>query len=568
MLSTYINKEEVVKRLIKLRCKLADQKAQEIQLRNFVSLSSASEGPRSLERFIYSLFPPRSRWCHLGKARQNLDSVQRNKKKLFYTYIKAKRNTCKDEWYLNLCRESDKIIEMALHPVHGIPAPHVHVLEKKREKKTIFCRPVCTFDFELRIVLSLYNKILTDLFDDLFYPCSYAFRKSKPGDLTFQHLKAVRDIQKYRKNHLGRMLFVAECDMQKFYDTIDHGVIKARFNMLFNQVRKRTALTINERRCIKSWFYSYVDCFNFDENVNIYNKKEEHPIWKSIKNRHGYKCQIAWVKELLQFKKSDKRRLMRGVPQGGPISGFIANVVIHYVDRVVEKEIQGKDIQYFRFCDDMILIGCKKSEVEQVLGVYNSAIKRAKLFPHPSKSMNYTHAKDFWEGKTRGPYKWGDHGKDVYPWITFVGFDINWEGNIRIRMKSFEKHIKKQHDTVWSLLNQYNNHSPKFNRKTVLSSIKSRLVAMSVGRVTMWNYKENANMHSWMAAFSILDKNPWSEKQLKLLDRHRNKEIHRAKKFLERLSCPNETMKGDHKRKGQFFLGYPFSYYGQGFKKW
>lgn len=90
---------------------------------------------------------------------------------------------------------------------------------------------------------------------------------------------------------------------------------------------------------------------------------------------------------------------------------------------------------------------------------------------------------------------------------------------------------------------------------------------MSVGRVGLWNYRENLNIYSWATAFSILNKNPWSVHQMKLLDEHRNVELHRASTFLWKLSCPNRSMNSDHARRGQFFLGKPFSYYSQPPKK-
>lgn len=571
MLSSYINRNEVVRRLIKIRCKLADKMADRKQLYDFVRFETKSKEDRrsNKDKFIYSLFPPRSQWCHIGMQRKNIDSVKRNEIKLLNTYKMAIKQNKNADWYIRLCQEADKIVRMALSPVSFIPVPIVHVLEKKREDDRIVCRPVCTFDLEVKIVLSLYNKVLTNLFDPLFLPCSYAFRVPKDDSLPFMHLKAVQDIQNFRKEHIGQPLYVAECDMQKFYDTIDHRVIKARFNMLFSKAKNIANLNGLECRCIRSWFYAYVDCFSFAKHVDVYNSMPNHPIWKHIANRGGKQCSIDWVRELREHVHVCRReRNLFGVPQGGPLSGLIANIVMHFVDLAVERANEDKDIRYIRFCDDMLLVGAKKTEVENTLNVYNNSIKKARLYPHKSKSMNYAKAKDFWDGKTRGPYEWGEHGKHVYPWITFVGFDINWRGNLRIRKKSMDKHVVKQHDTVWHLLNHYSTHSPRYQQYSIISSLKSRMVAMSVGRVGLWNYKDNPNTHSWMAAFSILDKNPWSEKQMRLLDRHRNVELNRAQKYIWNLTCPNRKMSGDHKLRGRFYLGKPFSYYGQAFKEW
>lgn len=571
MLSSYINRDAVIRKLIKIRCKLADKRSEQMQVHDFVRFDKKLHLKTNKEStLIYSLFPSRSQWCHIGKRRHEMDSSKRNESKLLFTYYKAKEKDSREDWYINLCREADKIVAMAMNPVNGIPAPHVHVIEKKREKNTIICRPVCTFDLEVKIVISLYNKFLTNLFDNLFLSCSYAFRVPKHGDPLFQHTKAVKDIQRYRKQHIGAPLYVAECDMQKFYDTIDHRVIKARFNMLFSKAKKQNDLSTQECQCIKSWFYSYVDCFGFNEHVNAFNSRPSDKIWASIRNRKGCECKIKWVEALTRGnnRAARNKRRMLGVPQGGPLSGLIANIVMHFVDLAVFNTMKGKDMLFLRFCDDMILIGINKEEVEATLNTYNQSIKSARLYPHPHEDTEGKSAKLFWEGKSRGPYIWGEHGKNVFPWITFVGFDINWQGELRVRRASIEKHIIKQHSTVWDLLNQYHNHYPKYQQYSILSSLESRMIAMSVGHIGLWNYKESTNTHSWMAAFSILDKNPWSEKQMKLLDRHRNLELRRAKSYIWELTCPTRKMSGDHANKSQFYHGKPFSYYGQAFKEW
>lgn len=50
-------------------------------------------------------------------------------------------------------------------------------------------------------------------------------------------------------------------------------------------------------------------------------------------------------------------------------------------------EINGKDILYCRFCDDMILVGVDKEEVTYSFQRYGKAIKKAKLIAHPSEPM-------------------------------------------------------------------------------------------------------------------------------------------------------------------------------------
>lgn len=562
-------------KLIKYRCKLAERQAERDQKNEFISRQSLNNRGGKINDELYECFPPRKRWCGIGRERQRLDTLARNEKRLRCTYLKAKRKRSKEQWYVKLCQKADKIVELVYGKRRGIAPPKVTVIEKKRVRKNdvecIVCRPVCSFPLDLKIIFSLLNKYLTELFDSYFHDCSYAFRKPTRQKHTLQHLNAVEAIRDYRKKHSDMELYVAECDMQKFYDTISHRIVKERFGALLDKAKREKRIGRFEAAIARKWFFYYVDCFDFISDVFVHNQKQaDHPFWKNIKNKNGCRCRIEWVEQALLNRKQAKKIKHRvGVPQGGALSGLIANIVMHSVDNKVLESIGEKDMIYCRFCDDMILIGEDKNEVVATFDTYNTAIAASKLIAHPNQPIVLTHMREFWKGKTRGPYKWAEEGSGVYPWITFVGFDINWCGNLRIRKSSFLKQMEKQTRIANDLLLPYKKGKmPRYCAATTLTSLKNRLIAASVGRVTLWNYNNNPNIHSWMSAFSLLDKNAWSEKQMRELDRHRQQVLARAKKTLSGIQCTN-VKKGVNNRGSdseQFsFSGCPFSYYGQCF---
>lgn len=573
--SFFIDRDQVVMKLIKYRCKLAEQQAERDQKNEFVSRQSLHNRVGRINDGLYDLFPPRKRWCGIGRERQRLDTLARNEKRLRCTYLKAKRRGCKEEWYLKLCEKADEIVQRVYRKRQGIAPPKVTVIEKKRQRKNdvdyIVCRPVCSFPLDLKIIFSLLNKYLTDLFDPYFHDCSYAFRKPSRQNHTLQHLNAVEAIREYRIKHSNKELYVAECDMQKFYDTISHRIVKERFRALLDKAKREKRIGRFAAAMARKWFFYYVDCFDFISNVLVHNQKQaDHPFWKNIKNQNGCRCRIELVeKALLDRKQAKKKKHRVGVPQGGALSGLIANIVMHSVDTKVLESIGEKDMIYCRFCDDMILIGEDKNEVVATFESYNSAIAASKLIAHPNQPIVLEHMREFWKGKTRGPYKWAQGGSDAYPWITFVGFDINWCGNLRIRNSSFLKQMEKQTRIANDLLLPYEKGKmPRYCAATILTSLKKRLIAASVGRIELWNYSNNANIHSWMSAFSLLDKNPWSEKQMRELDRHRQKVLARAKKTLSGIHCSNRKKEVNYRGNNseQFsFSGCPFSYYGQCF---
>ena len=576
MSSFNITRDQVVRKIIKIRCKFASRLSDVSQNLEFVSFADSKQSKMPIQRFsqgeecafVYSLFPARRKWCHLGIRRLDVDSTKRNEYKLYYTYLKAKKEQSKDLWYQNLCDFADSILNLLYNPGDSLSKPKVCAIEKERDDNMITCRPVCKFSLKNKIALSLINKVLTDLFDDFFYSCSYAFRTPNSERQQFQHLNAVNAIKSYREQHKGLDLYVAECDMQKFYDTIDHDVIKKRFCILLRRAKVLDKISHQEYRILKQWFYNYVDCFDFYADVYKYNKASlDHEIWKSIKDKANQKCCIKWVKQFFVRGKYIDKKQRKGVPQGGALSGLVANVVMHFVDRDVMHLINNDDVLYCRFCDDMIIIGPDKTKVNQVFHGYENSVVRSKLFPHDLNKIEISKMSEFWLGKSRGPYKWGEKGNDVYPWITFVGFDCNWMGNLRIRKRSLKKEVDKQYTVVNDFLDNYRKSScrPKYCMLTMKSSLTSRLIGMSVGRISLRNYKNNPNIHSWMSAFSILDRNLWSERQLKLLDAHRSLMIYRAVKFLKKIECPQISKKGRKEKGYTGYVGKPFSYYGQCF---
>lgn len=237
---SFINRDKVVMKLIKQRCKLANQQSIIEQKREFIKKTSL-KFRKDVRNEIYNLFPPRKKWHQIEpKKRYNLDSVARNELRLKRTYQWAKRKGCDEDWYINLCQKADEIVRYAIIRDIGIEPPYVTAIEKKSidEERKIICRPICCFSMYDKIILSLLNNYLTSLFDDYFLKCSYAFRKPSKEREQFQHLDAILAVQNYRKCHLGQSLFVAECDMQKFYDTISHEVIKKCFIRLLQRAKK------------------------------------------------------------------------------------------------------------------------------------------------------------------------------------------------------------------------------------------------------------------------------------------------------------------------------------------
>ena len=567
MSSYFCNREAVIEKLIKLRCHYADKLAKNVQDSRYLQGLNKPKYDHpdvvSDKVLLYSLFPPRSKWCSLGirgNYRGKDSAEKRNQRALRYTYWKARKNQSTEQWYVDLTHYADVIMYAIEHP-SSLARPRV--VPTPKEGKPHEFRPICSFCLKERVVLSMLNKRLVGLLDKQFLDCSYAFRaRNHNENCSFMHLPAVLKLQEFRKNHLDQVLYVAECDMKKFYDTINHKVIADRFDVLLEGVQD---IDENEKELYRKWMQYYLDCYNFYDDVYTPSQQADSSLWSGLIREKDEEDRIPWVSECEQLQITQKQEI--GVPQGGALSTLIANIVLHTVDAAVMKAIgEDPNMLYMRFCDDMFLVGNDKAKTQQVFEVYQDAVRQSQLYPHPNEEMKGGHDKDFWNGKTRGPYAWGDVKKGYYPWVTFVGFECNWRGELRIRKSSFKKEYDKQEKVVREIIVPLRTGKVmiRSNKKALLGFIEKRLIAMSVGRVSMRNYKETENDHSWMSAYSILDSNKWSRAQMRSLDHHRKKMM-----VVAETRIPDKPLgvygKSEHSKKECVFHGKPFSYYGQCF---
>src|SRR5581483_6777024 len=72
-------------------------------------------------------------------------------------------------------------------------------------------------------------------------------------------------------------------------------------------------------------------------------------------------------------------------------------------------------------------------------GAYLAALKELKLPYHEPKCVVF-YNKEFWEFKSKQPYRWtGKKWFGCVPWVQFVGYQVRYDGLVRIKKKSFQK---------------------------------------------------------------------------------------------------------------------------------
>ncbi|WP_298516353.1 reverse transcriptase domain-containing protein [uncultured Kordia sp.] len=584
--STYFTERAIVTHICKIRVKIAKTRNKKhlihlltdskkynyhIKERDPFNENDFTKYQFELNKQLSKILPPRKKWIKLGyKSRMNRNGTEKltSNDKNFYSLLKTIKLYRKKEptasWLIELDSFIKEIQQAIKNDNFQIKPPLIFPkLKEDTISKTDInkCRPISMFSLKERIILSITNKYLTHLFDGYFQDSSYAFRakRNEQGNIISHH-DCIKDVIKLKEENTNEPLYVVECDMEKFYDSVNHKIVRGLFNKLI-QKSKKDSPKINFK-VIKNIFNEYLNCYAFNKNVPLSNDIE---YWTSYNIPNG---EFGWVKkrlkELNYYSNIDQERI--GVPQGGALSGLIANIVLNEADKKVLKT----EVFYIRFCDDMLILHKDKNKCDDAKNIYIKSLEELKLVPHKfennlvkrlKKSSRNT-TEPFWYSKSKGSYKWDSIKNGGFPWIGFVGYELHHKGNIRVRKKSLEKELKKQQKIVNEIENAIKLGQRKVKSYVVESAI-NRLIGMSVGRIGLNNFEEASSDMCWKNGFKELKLNDDSKRQIKQLDRNRSKLYY---DLLKSVKSPEKDDKDseDKKRKRQIiFYDKPFSYYYQ-----
>src|SRR5690606_23185890 len=114
-----------------------------------------------------------------------------------------------------------------------------------------------------------------------------------------------------------------------------------------------------------------------------------------------------------------------------------------------------------------------------------------------------------------------------------------------VRKSSLLKEMKKQFRVVGDLKLILKDTHCRSSKGSIYESVASRLIGMSVGRVTLWNYKQIVNEMCWVSGYRLLSDNKYLRIQLKRLDSSRNRLLLKLRKLLAKIQTNENEDKQD-----------------------
>jgi hypothetical protein len=505
MFNEYFSDERIINQICKERVNLAGHRHD----RQYIGRLAGHVTENAPLHTYYQIMPPRRTWSAF-RPRYRPDSSNPDLLALKNAVRILRQQQPETHWVVALNQYIREIRERVLNPDFTITPPTITWLLKKRGGHEY--RALCKFSPDDNLILCLFAQYLRDEVDGQFSEASYAFRAPRNGR-TKTHHDAFTEIYNLKHNSPNCNLYVAECDIRGFFDTVDHGVALKRF--------QEAALQSNMDPRAELIFQAYLDCYSFPVNVLA---QAEPRLRRS--DSEGY---FKWPKtELAKLHHTDPHGLRIGVPQGGAVSGIIANLIMDAVDKRVEEEKArlGVEIHYYRYCDDMILITPTLKQCQQVFDVYLKKLTELKLaFHHPERTVVYE--RSHWENKSKAPYCWsGQHWFGCVPWVQFVGYQIRYDGLVRPRKESVAKQNLKLVETTNEMkFGLAELEGVRATRSQALSSLKARLVAKGVGRVKGGEAKPLPMC--WASGYRSMHNKPFVDHALRSFDQTRQKQIFR-----------------------------------------
>lgn len=466
----YASEKRILELLIKERVKVALKGKLESLSPIVIARNAEQAKNQSVAEQIFMLMPPRDSWCRPQKKdRIKVDGERKSNKQVLTRSIaqtiKKHRKAYENHPYL---QRLDSFIAKLRNDITGDAPLEFNSIKIVGKKKIVdadnvtILRPICVFEsLREKLLIALASRYLSEVFDSLLHEEILSYRplrkyhNSKELVITDRD-NAIENLQMYRNMHRRQNIYVAECDIQKYFDTINHDVIRN----CFVKFAEKTQAQHPEFAygCVKRILDAYLDSYSFYKNVLVENEKlmqcESPRKYESPKD-------ILFIERgcytLEEFKSSTDRI---GIPQGGALSGLISNVVLSTVDN--ESILQRNDPHRFfcRYGDDIILMHTSRKECERLINRYCNALTEHKLLYHDFVSVADPKLRKpdgsvrsaLWDVKSRSPFLWGRNNEEQeqVDWIGFLGYEIRYTGEVRIRRSSLNdkfKSIKRKYHT-------------------------------------------------------------------------------------------------------------------------
>ena len=208
---------------------------------------------------------------------------------------------------------------------------------------------------------------------------------------------------------------------------------------------------------------------------------------------------------------------------------------------------------YAWYCDDMVIASVDEGSCRGAMDAYWGALDALDLPPH--SVTDFAYGPEYFEAKSKGPFRWDlpEGGeRNVAPWVSFLGNQIRFDGEVRVRRDTVAKHVlklkKETGETIDRLADEGVPLRAGVSPQEFYTAFMRRIVAKGVGYMKSGAIPTDGIC--WAAAFPNMTQNVPCARQMRMLDRVRSRCLGALRRVLEL------------KEKALYFAGRPYSYFG------
>ncbi|PIP30690.1 hypothetical protein COX25_03400 [bacterium (Candidatus Howlettbacteria) CG23_combo_of_CG06-09_8_20_14_all_37_9] len=214
-----------------------------------------------------------------------------------------------------------------------------------------------------RVVHNAVYRILYPIFDASFIYDSYSCRIGKGTHIAVRRLENFA--RKVGRNYTGPC-FVLKCDVRKYFDSVDHKVLKEIIN---RRVKDENVL----------WLINgIIDSFKVKGKTNSFCHSES-----PIRPRTGFDSESILAGSQIKSGMTKKQE-EKGMPIGNLTSQLFANIYLNELDQFVKHDLQIK--YYLRYCDDFVILSDNIGYLKSICAEIDYFLKEnLKLSLHPQK---------------------------------------------------------------------------------------------------------------------------------------------------------------------------------------
>jgi RNA-directed DNA polymerase len=329
-------------------------------------------------------------------------------------------------------------------------------------------RPIGIPTFEDKVLQRAVAMVLEAVYEQDFLDCSYGFR---PGRSAHDALNTLRN--QMMSLHGG---WVLEVDVEKFFDTIDHGQMR---ELLHRRVRDGVLL-----RLIGKWL-----------NVGVLEAGAiSYPV--------------------------------AGTPQGGVISPLLANIYLHEVldvwfERAVKPRLRGRAF-LCRYADDFVMLFEHEEDARRVLDVLPRRLGKHGLTIHPEK----TRLVEF-----HRPVVWkhgGGDGASGPGTFDLLGFTHHWarsrNGNWVVKLRTADLRLSRALNRVRAWCREHRHREIAWQWQMLVAKLRGHYgyfgVTGNMRALERFRYEVVLVWNKWLSRRSNRTRHGWETFWTDLLKRY------------------------------------------------